>query len=172
MSTSGTYALLLYLAAPQTVVVGALGAQDLPSGWYLYLGSARGPGGLEARLARHRREIDKRKHWHIDFVRAVMELVEVWTTAGAERQECAWAAAAAELPGAVVVSHLGASDCRCPTHLFHYAARPHSSEFEPLIQAHLRCEHLGVGGGRKGADAHTRERARKANLGGIELCAT
>jgi len=149
MSTSGTYALLLHLAAPQTVVVGALGAQDLPPGWYLYLGSARGPGGLEARLARHRRETGKRKYWHIDFVRAVTELVEVWTTADAGQQECAWAAAAAELPGAVVVvSRLGATDCRCPTHLFHYARRPNSSEFEPLIRAQLRCEHLGAGGGR------------------------
>lgn len=141
MSVGGTYALLLRLDVPRTVVVGALGPLDFPSGWYLYVGSAHGPGGLAARLARHRRRADKRFHWHIDYFRAVSALLEVWTYSGKARQECNWAAAAAELPGAdVIAPRLGASDCQCPTHLFHYARRPRPSEFEPLVQSKLGRE--------------------------------
>lgn len=137
MCERGTYALLLRLDAPETVIVGALGALTFPAGWYLYLGSAQGPGGLAARLARHRRRGNKRFHWHIDYLRAVAALVEVWTSVG-ERQECDWATAAAALPGAhVVAPRFGASDCRCPTHLLHYVRRPEASELEKLIRVEL-----------------------------------
>jgi len=120
------------------VRVGALGELNLPSGWYLYLGSAFGPGGLAARLARHKRQADKRLHWHIDYVRAVMTLVEVWTGSGDARQECEWAAAAAKLPQAgVIARRLGASDCSCPSHLYHYSRRPQLEDFTALIQNQL-----------------------------------
>ena len=138
MSAGGTYALLLHLDALRVVRVGALGELNFPSGWYLYLGSALGPGGLAARLARHKRHADKRLHWHIDYVRAVMRLVEVWTEPGETRQECAWAAAAAELPQAnIITPRLGASDCRCPSHLYHCARRPQLEEFAAAIQTGL-----------------------------------
>jgi Uri superfamily endonuclease len=138
VSAGGTYALLLRLDAPRVVRVGALGELDFPSGWYLYLGSALGPGGLAARLARHKRHADKRLHWHIDYVRAVMTLVEVWTEPGDVRQECGWAAAAAELPEASIIApRLGASDCRCPSHLYYYARRPQLEQFAAAIQTEL-----------------------------------
>jgi Uri superfamily endonuclease len=128
--------------APQTVVVGALGALAFPAGWYLYLGSAHGPGGLAARLARHRRRGDKRFHWHIDYLRAVTVLVQVWSDDGAS-QECRWAAAAAALPGAnIVAPRFGASDCRCPAHLYHYARQPEADELEKLLQVELRREQI------------------------------
>jgi Uri superfamily endonuclease len=134
--------LLLRLDATQPIVVGALGELTFPQGWYLYVGSAQGPGGLRARLARHRRRGDKRLHWHIDYVRAVAALVEVWTHAG-ERQECAWAAAAAVLPGAnVVAPRFGASDCRCPAHLFHFTQRPTADDLECLVQVRLEREQV------------------------------
>ena len=89
MSARGTYALLLYLKAHQRTVVGALGAVEFPPGWYLYIGSAHGPGGLAARLARHRRRAGKRFHWHVDYVRAVTKLTEIWTSSDGIRRECA-----------------------------------------------------------------------------------
>lgn len=141
MSMPGTYALLLHLESPKTVGVGALGTLGFPSGWYLYLGSARGPGGLAGRLARHRRRVDKRFHWHIDYLRAVATVAEVWTSSGKRRQECSWAAAAAALPGAGIGARgFGASDCHCATHLFHYSQRPQSSAFMSMIQSELDLE--------------------------------
>jgi Uri superfamily endonuclease len=141
MSARGTYALLLELDAPRKIKVGALGTLDFPPGYFLYVGSALGPGGLTARLARHRRRTGKRLHWHIDHVRAVMTLVEVWTSQGEMRQECDWAVAASTLPGAnIVASGLGASDCHCPSHLLHYRQRPKVGDFQSLIHTELESE--------------------------------
>jgi len=41
---------------------------DLLPGYYIYIGSAFGPGGVRARMLRHLRA-DKPKHWHIDYLR-------------------------------------------------------------------------------------------------------
>ncbi|MEE8332606.1 MAG: DUF123 domain-containing protein, partial [Alphaproteobacteria bacterium] len=65
----GAYALLILLKRRFAGNIGALGRVDLPPGAYLYLGSARGPGGLRARLARHARR-GKRLHWHVDRLTA------------------------------------------------------------------------------------------------------
>ena len=114
----GSYALLLRLASPQRIAIGKLGAFDFPEGYYLYLGSAL--GGLQGRIRRHLRR-DKKLHWHIDFLAAVAPVVEVWWAAGEARMECAWAGAAAALPGAMVPAPgFGASDCRCRTHLLRF----------------------------------------------------
>jgi Uri superfamily endonuclease len=146
MSLRGTYALLLHLPTSHMIEVGALGAVDFPAGWYLYFGSALGPGGLDARLARHRRRNEKRFHWHIDYVRAVARLVEVWTSAGESRQECRWASAAAKLPAASLIARgLGASDCRCSSHLLHFSQCPRLHEFESLICTELSREYIRNG---------------------------
>ena len=143
MSPRGTYALLLHLSVPRHVVVGALGAFNFPSGWYLYLGSARGPGGLAARLARHRRREKERHHWHIDYLRAVATLVEVWSSTGAAQRECGWAAAAAALSTASIIApRFGASDCQCASHLYHFSLRPEPGQFEALVQTELIRERL------------------------------
>jgi len=75
----GTYALILSCLAEQTVQIGKLGPLSLHPGWYVYVGSAFGPGGLAARLARHR-AVEKRLRWHIDYIRAATQLEEVWYT--------------------------------------------------------------------------------------------
>ena len=45
----GTYALLLKLDKQEKITVGKLCTFDFPAGYYLYVGSALGPGGLQAR---------------------------------------------------------------------------------------------------------------------------
>lgn len=114
----GTYALLLYCERPGRVRVGRLGWMKLERGYYVYVGSALGPGGLEARLGHHRRRA-RRPHWHIDYLRRRCALVEVYSRESEERLECEWARAL----GAGVAG-FGASDCRCCSHLFHFADRP------------------------------------------------
>ncbi len=120
----GTYALLLRLLRPTVVGVGRLGRFHLAAGWYVYVGSALGPGGLAARVGRHLRR-EKRLHWHVDYLLAVAPVVAVWYAVGRERRECAWARSLAARPGAILpVRGFGASDCHCPAHLFYFAARP------------------------------------------------
>jgi len=55
----GTYALILVAEEQQSAEIGKLGALDVQPGFYVYVGSARGPGGLKARIARHTRSEKK-----------------------------------------------------------------------------------------------------------------
>jgi Uri superfamily endonuclease len=119
----GTYLLVARLKRAARIQVGKLGQFDFAAGWYAYAGSALGPGGLEARLARHARR-DKRNHWHIDYLLQHAVLEEIWQAAWPQRLECAWAAAIAGLPGAQLpVRGFGASDCRCAAHLIYLPER-------------------------------------------------
>ncbi len=114
----GTYMLLLNLAQPVIAQVGRLGTVQLAAGWYAYVGSARGPGGLRARLRRHLRA-DKPLHWHIDALTAVAPVVAIWLDVSPERLECTWARRVAALPGVTVpLDGFGSSDCACEAHLF------------------------------------------------------
>jgi Uri superfamily endonuclease len=116
-SSAGTYAILLEVLRPQGITVGALGHKRFEAGAYLYVGSARGSGGLRARIAHHRRVTD-RPHWHIDYLRRHARITMVWVSAGLDRMECEWLSKLADLgaldPG---VPGFGASDCHCRTHL-------------------------------------------------------
>lgn len=120
----GTYLLVLALDAAKQIEVGALGVWRFDPGIYAYAGSAMGPGGLKARLARHRRkDPGKSLHWHIDYLRQHARVLETWQTPGLDRLECSWAQTLATMPGArIAAPGFGASDCSCETHLFHFAA--------------------------------------------------
>ncbi len=125
----GTYALILRVEEARWVQVGRLGKFRIPAGWLAYVGSARGPGGLSARLARHLRH-PKPARWHIDFLQPAAQPTAVWWTTGTERRECLWAAALARMPGASrPVPGFGSSDCRCPAHLVHFPEPPDREGF-------------------------------------------
>jgi len=67
----GTYALILHLSKKlERIEIGKLGRFAFDAGFYVYVGSAFGPGGLKARLQRHLRT-DKPLHWHIDLLSAI-----------------------------------------------------------------------------------------------------
>ncbi|NOZ26788.1 MAG: GIY-YIG nuclease family protein [Chloroflexi bacterium] len=115
----GTYVLFFHLAEPLTISPGRLGTHHLDSGWYAYVGSARGPGGLAARVARHLRPAaEKRCHWHVDHLTARAHVERIAWAVGDDRQECQWARRLLALPGSSVpIPRFGASDCTCPAHL-------------------------------------------------------
>lgn len=122
------------------LAIGRLGRFTLPAGYYVYAGSARGPGGLSARLARHRRR-EKRFHWHVDYLLARAHLIEVWTAVSMHRLECIWAKAILEMVGArVIAPRFGASDCCCPAHLIYFAQRPADAGMTATLQNCSRKE--------------------------------
>lgn len=134
----GTYVLALWLDRARRISVGRLGEFEFPAGWVLYVGSALGPGGLAARLARHRRRFasGKRPHWHVDYVREQAVWGGAWARRSGERLECAWAAALGQRPGArILVPGFGASDCRCPAHLVHLPALPDEAWMASILGA-------------------------------------
>ncbi|MCF6281723.1 MAG: GIY-YIG nuclease family protein [Candidatus Polarisedimenticolaceae bacterium] len=120
----GTYLLLLQLPEAQQVEVGSLGLLSLKAGWYLYSGSAFGPGGIKARCAHHRK-ISPRPRWHIDYLRLVAPLREIWFSHDPERREHQWAELVRERRGSQVPQPgFGSSDCDCETHLLYTKQRP------------------------------------------------
>ena len=91
-----------------------------PKGYYVYTGSAK--KNLDQRLARHRR-LQKKMHWHIDYLRQRAEWVGAVPVRTAEDLEHALAAAVAraadwDIPG------FGCTDCACPSHLFGFREDP------------------------------------------------
>ena len=64
-SAPGAYILQVDIAENVLVTIAGRSPTELTAGRYLYCGSAKGPGGLRARLARHMRH-GKSVHWHID----------------------------------------------------------------------------------------------------------
>ena len=122
----GAYAIQLTLSQNQILQVGKLGAFTFPAGEYVYLGSARGPGGLRARLGRHLAGETSRRHWHIDYLRQIATPCAAWFLIFSEHGqpnpplECIWSQALASLAGASVpIKGFGARDCRagCAAHL-------------------------------------------------------
>ena len=68
-SSSGTYALILYCPHTRRLEVGRLGVFEFQKGWYAYVGSAFGRGGLRARC-RHHLRLTMRPHWHIEYLKS------------------------------------------------------------------------------------------------------
>ncbi len=116
-SAPGLYMIGLTLHSTQIIRIGRLGSFTFKSGNYLYFGSARGPGGVAARVSRHLRDTrGKRTHWHIDWLRAVAEPHLVyWSHTGTD-SECEWVDIL-ESAGNREPAGFGASDCRCGGHL-------------------------------------------------------
>ena len=135
----GTYLLVLHLDRDRTIRVGRLGEFRFPAGHYLYVGGARGPGGLRARLQRHLRG-GARLHWHVDYLRRWATPVEAWYAPGSQRRECLWQTALqTEASLCLPVRGFGASDCCCPAHLFF---SPVEQDVGPLLAQAIRSPML------------------------------
>ena len=129
----GTYALVLASTVRTAVRIGKLGQLLLRPGYYIYIGSAFGPGGLEARIAHHRNG-SSRPHWHIDYLRGKVQLEEIWYTHDAERREHQWSDILAGMRGSSApIPGFGASDCRCISHLQYFNSHPSINKFRNRV---------------------------------------
>lgn len=112
-AVAGAYVLAISLTQPVAVTIGGRKTQTLSAGRYLYVGSARGPGGMRARIARHLRR-RKPMRWHVDRLTTRGRVVAVWAFANGD--ECALVGRLRGLP--VPLPGFGSSDCdRCRSHL-------------------------------------------------------
>jgi Uri superfamily endonuclease len=121
-STPGTYVLVVNLDQPANIRVGKRSSQQFRSGYYLYVGSAFGPGGLKSRVGRHIRS-EKKMRWHIDYLLPHTNLCWLWYLP-MQRLECTWSQAIATIEAANPITGFGASDCRCSSHLYHFQSVP------------------------------------------------
>lgn len=109
----GAYALKILLSKPAALPPRFAGS--LPAGTYLYLGSAYGPGGIQARCRRHLAS-QKSVRWNVDWLTSQAVRIEV--LAFPEGSECALVAAAQAAGAEVPIPGFGSSDCQvCRSHL-------------------------------------------------------
>jgi Uri superfamily endonuclease len=135
MTETGTYVLLLHLPADEQLTVGKLGTFNFPAGWYTYVGSAFGSGGLVGRLKYHMKPV-KKPHWHIDYLRQSARLVEIWLSPSTERREEEWVDLMLAIPGAtIVVDNFGASDTDRESHLIYFDVCPSLEDFAVGVRA-------------------------------------
>lgn len=133
-SAPGTYALVLRCDCMSVIRVGRLGPMRLQPGFYIYVGSALGPGGVRARLAHHLR-IARRPHWHIDHLRPHVRPVETWYSLDPTRREHEWARAFSPMRACTVpIEGFGSSDCACRSHLYHSGAAPSPAAFRRRLR--------------------------------------
>jgi Uri superfamily endonuclease len=134
----GTYALVLRVSGRPEIVVGGLGLLVVQPVFYVYVGSAFGPGGVGKRVGRHA-GTDKKRRWHIDYLAAIATLEEVWYTVDSAHRECLWANTFKQMRGATVpLEGFGSSDCRCPSHLFFFQKRPSLRAFGQRLKSSIQ----------------------------------
>jgi Uri superfamily endonuclease len=122
----GTYILIASVAHMRRWEIGRLGKFDLIAGFYAYVGSAFGAGGLRARVGHHLAGTAK-PHWHIDYLLQVASPVEVWHSIADGKLEHHWAEFLEGAPRfRVPIPRFGASDYHRGrrSHLFYSPRRP------------------------------------------------
>jgi Uri superfamily endonuclease len=142
--TPGTYVLILHVPRSTNVRVGKLGVVTFRRGYYAYVGSAFGPGGLAARVERHVRT-GVGTHWHIDYLRKIAQPVGVWLSAKGVRREHEWAKALQRAPWASnAVPRFGASDCKCASHLLYLGRRVSKGWMTSCLQLRTPLRYLSL----------------------------
>ena len=133
----GTYALLARAAKARSVRVGSLGELRVCRGTYVYVGSAFGPGGVAARVAHHLR-IAVAPRWHMDYLRPLLRIREIWYSHDPVQREHAWTRAFGGVRGSTTpFPGFGASDCGCYSHLFFFERPPSLRSFLREIRADI-----------------------------------
>lgn len=128
----GTYILVLKSSRTCSLQIGRCGKLSVEPGWYLYVGSAFGPGGARARVGRHLKKANTQR-WHIDYLLAVMDVHEVWLSYDKRRHEASWGHALLTMSAIKIpLPGFGASDSHLQSHLV-YCQR------QPPLAAFIRC---------------------------------
>jgi Uri superfamily endonuclease len=135
MKQEAAYLLFLKAGRPVKVRVGSLGLLSLPAGYYVYAGSAVGPGGVKARVGRHLRLARLKAgkvRWHIDYLLTDPNVAafeswnfESWKIENHGRIECV-VSKEIEKVSDLTVTGFGSSDCRlgCRGHLHYFRRDP------------------------------------------------
>lgn len=123
-SQKGTYALIFQANRKFVSKVGKRDDFEGDSGSYVYVGSAFGPGGVNARI-KHHLQISSKPHWHLDYIRPYIQPVAVCYSYSLNRQEHQWATVLSKIAGVQIPMHkFGSTDCACPSHLFYFQRTP------------------------------------------------
>jgi len=123
----GTYVLIAFVSRMKRLHIGQLGTFAIVPGFYAYVGSAFGAGGLRARIGHHL-ESTANPHWHIDYLLTCATPAEVWYSTANQKLEHHWAEVLENASRfRVPIPRFGSSDYHRSrsSHLF-YSKRPPS----------------------------------------------
>jgi Uri superfamily endonuclease len=132
----GTYVLIASVAQMKRLEVGRLGTFDIVPGFYAYVGSAFGAGGLRARIGHHL-ESTAAPHWHIDYLLGIAEPIEVWFSTASQKLERHWADVLEKAPNfRIPIARFGSSDYHRSrsSHLFYARRRPSFRWFQGTLE--------------------------------------
>ncbi len=118
----GIYCLQIRIDTKRILHIGSLGAIVFPAGYYIYVGSALGSGGL-SRVSRHirfYRAQSRKPKWHIDYLIMHAVLEKTFCAETEERLECILSSAV----DGDCVPRFGCSDCDCESHLYYRKTSP------------------------------------------------
>ena len=128
----GNYILVMSLEKTTNQIIPKFGNVRLLPGYYFYCGSAHGSGGLKSRITRHLNSNSK-LFWHIDYIKYLMDFLEVWYQIQSEKNECSFSHFFSKQENAVIaIQGFGASDCKnmCNAHLWMF---PKSENLDRLF---------------------------------------
>jgi Uri superfamily endonuclease len=117
----GTYLLVIEMKENQRISIGNRPLTNFRKGIYLYVGRAK--NGLQRRIKRHLSK-KKKRFWHIDYFLQKAKVQEVWIRRDFF-DECQTALEVKSLlkDTSSPLKEFGASDCKCPCHLFYLPER-------------------------------------------------
>jgi Uri superfamily endonuclease len=138
LSEKGIYCLIFENQSCK-IEVGRKGEVSFPAGFYVYVGSALGPGGLK-RVNRHinfSRNKDRNPSWHVDYLHLnpAFKLVSAVCAFTPVRLEC-------ELAGRIggeLILGFGCADCNCSSHLFYRKGCPLPEITEAFKALKISC---------------------------------
>lgn len=125
----GSYTLLIKLPRQTSIRIGSLGKIKFEPGFYMYNGSAFGPGGLK-RVQRHKEKSEEgdNPHWHIDYL-LIQKETEICRTFELEGRDHECSISEEMKKEFNPVDDFGCSDCQCNSHLFHTSNRERAENF-------------------------------------------
>ncbi|MEC8184493.1 MAG: GIY-YIG nuclease family protein [SAR324 cluster bacterium] len=132
--SKGTYLLFLSNTKSQKINIGKQGGFLFPSGLLVYVGSALGAGGLRGRISHHLR-VNRKCHWHIDYLLQKMPVYQVLYIENPSRLEHKWAMLLERIPKLnIPMKRFGASDCQCASHLFNIPSKYGGIQIEQKLK--------------------------------------
>ena len=130
----GAHVLMIELTESVEVTLPGKPKTTLKAGCYLYCGSAKGPGGIRARLSWHMRP-GKLIHWHVDRLTNAGRVTGAWVFPG--RDECERVRALSRL--CAPIRGFGNTDCpKCWSHLLSW---PRGARRTTIAQNLERLDH-------------------------------
>jgi Uri superfamily endonuclease len=144
VNKKGTYILVIFSSSKKSIPIGRLGRMKLKPGWYIYVGSAFGSGGLSARLKRHLKK-EKKCYWHIDYLLKHTDIKEIWFTSFPINLEDKWVKIISSMSNNnIPIKNFGSSDSNSISHLFYFRRRPSLRMFKSYISKEIRLVYMNL----------------------------